>query len=262
MKSELIKTKKKDNLLYIILNRPEKLNTLIEPMRHEISSLIDSLNHRDDIRVCILTGSGRGFCAGGDIKVMEQIIQNSSFECIQTFLDWGKSIICGIRNLPIPVIAAVNGPAAGAGMNLALACDIRIASDKATFGQTFINIGLHPDWGGTYFLPRMSGIANALEMFWTGRIIDATDALKMNIVNRVVPHNLLMEEVEKLATNIASHSKKTISIIKKGVYQGLSGDLESILEYEAKAQDECIRSGEARKGMTSFLKEREKRKKK
>jgi 2-(1,2-epoxy-1,2-dihydrophenyl)acetyl-CoA isomerase len=262
MKSDLIKTKQKGSLFYIVLNRPDKLNSLIEPMRSEISTLIDSLHHRSDIRACIITGAGRGFCSGGDIKLMEQIIDNKSYECIQTFLEWGKSIICGIRNLPIPVIAAINGPAAGAGMNLALACDLRLASDRATFGQTFINIGLHADWGGTYFLPRLVGVSNALEMFWTGRIIDSTEAHRLGIVNTVISHDIFVKKVEELAQNITSHSKKVVSLIKKGVYEGLKSDLETVLEHEALAQSECIRSEEAYKGMQHFLKERARRKEK
>ena len=179
---------------------------------------------------------------------------------IQEFLEWGKSILFRIRNLPIPVIAAVNGPAAGAGMNLALACDLRIASDKATFGQTFINIGLHTDWGGSFFLPRLISVSTALEMFWTGRIIDSAEAYRLGIVNKLIPHDVFYEEVEKYAQHIASRSKKVVGLTKKGVYEGLNGNLESVLEYEAFAQAECIRSEEAKKGMHFFLQERANRK--
>ena len=260
MTEEVIRTEQKGNIFYIILNRPGKLNSFIEPMRRQMSDIIKSLNFMEDVHVCIITGSGRGFCSGGDIKVMEEIIENDDYDRIQEFLEWGKSILFGIRDLPIPVIAAVNGPAAGAGMNLALACDLRIASDKATFGQTFINIGLHTDWGGSFFLPRLAGVSTALEMFWTGRIIDSSEAYRLGIVNKVVSHDVFNEEVEKFAQKIASHSKKVIALTKKGVYEGLTGDLELALEYEASAQAECIRSEEAKKGMNLFLKERELRK--
>lgn len=260
MTSDFIRTQQKGNIFYIILNRPDKLNSLIEPMRQEISNVIESLHNRNDIRVCIITGAGRGFCTGGDIKVMEEIIEKGDYERIQTFLEWGKSIICGIRTLPIPVIAAVNGPAAGAGMNLALACDLRIASDRASFGQTFINIGLHTDWGGTFFLPRIAGVSSALEMFWTGRVIDSTEAHRLGIVNMVISHEVFMKKVEELAQNIASRSKKVVSLTKKGVYEGLISDLETVLEHEALAQSDCIRSEEASKGIHVFLKERAMRK--
>jgi 2-(1,2-epoxy-1,2-dihydrophenyl)acetyl-CoA isomerase len=258
--SGLILEEQKGKVLYIKLNRPEKLNTFIEPMRSEINLLLESLHSRDDVYVCIITGNGRGFCAGGDIKIMERIIADSDFDRIQEFLNWGRSIVLGIRELPIPVIAAVNGPAAGAGMNLALACDIRLASDRATFGQTFIKIGLHPDWGGTYLLPKLTNTARALEMFWTGQMIKATEAEKMGLVNRVIPHDDFEQEVELLANQIASHSKVVLEYSKKGVYQGIEESLESILKHEEDAQAKCIRSGEAKRGMDRFLKQRTSRK--
>jgi len=258
--SDLVKTEKKQNVLYIILNRPEKLNSLIEPMRQEIASSIEYLHNQDDIRVCVITGIGRGFCAGGDIKIMNELIEKESFEQIQTFLEFAKSIILGIRSLPIPVIAAINGAAAGSGMNLALACDVRLASDRATFGETFINIGLHPDWGGTYFLPRIVGASHALELIWTGRIIDAFEAREMKIVDIVVPHEDFEEYVEKFAQNLASRPRKVIALSKKGIYEGLKSTLEEVLQHEELAQSECIRSKEAFNGMRHFLDERARRK--
>jgi enoyl-CoA hydratase/carnithine racemase len=258
--SGLVRVEKKENVLYIILNRQEKLNSLIEPMRQEIASVVASLHDRKDVSVCVITGAGRGFCAGGDIKIMEEVIEKGDFDRIQTFIKWGKAVVLGIRSLPIPVIAAVNGPAAGAGMNLALACDLRLASDRATFGQTFINIGLHPDWGGTYFLPRIVGASRALEMFWTGRVIDATEAQQIGIVDMVVPHEDFKKKVDEVSQIIASRSRKVLSLSKKGVYEGFGSDLESVLRHEALAQSDCLRSEEALNGMRSFLKERALRK--
>ncbi len=225
--SNLIKVKQKENIFYIILNRPEKLNSFIEPMRQEIAEIIKSLHDRKDVCVCVITGTGRGFCSGGDIKVMESLIKKGDFDHIQRFLEWGKAIVLGIRSLPIPVIAAVNGPAAGAGMNLALACDLRIASNRATFGQTFINIGLHPDWGGTYLLPRIVGASRALEMFWTGRVIDAKEAHQLGIVDMVVSQEVFEKEVDVLSKDIASRPRNVLSLTKKSVYEGFKSDLET-----------------------------------
>lgn len=260
--SELVKTKESKGVFHIILNRPEKLNVFIEPMREELSSIFDSLHERDDLRVCVLTGAGRGFCAGGDIKVMEEIIAKNDFERIQTFLKWGKKIVSAIRGLNIPVIAAINGPAAGAGMNLALACDYRIASNKATFGQTFINIGLLPDWGGSYFLPRLVSTSRALEMCWTGRIIEAHEAQTLGLIDRLVPEADLEGTVNDFCADIIAKPKKVVGLVKKGIYEGQRSNLNSMLAYEEAAQDECIRTGEAEKGMQRFLEERASRRKK
>jgi len=259
--SDLIKVNIKNKVCTITLNRPEKLNSFIKPMRREMAAILESLKNRNDVSVCVITGTGRGFCSGGDIKVMEKIIAESDFDMIQEFLVWGRAVLNGIRSLPIPVIAAVNGPAAGAGMNLALVCDIRIASEKATFGQTFINIGLHPDWGGTYFLPRVVGPSRALEMFWTGRVITAQEAKDLGIIEFLVPHEQLYDEVDKLAQQLASKSRMVLGQIKKGVYEGMKQDLDFVLKHEEESQAECIRSEEAKKGMTAFLEERARRKK-
>lgn len=258
--SELIQTEIKDNVQYIILNRPDKLNALIEPMRQDLVTTIESLSIQQDISVCIITGSGRGFCAGGDIQYMEGLIEKSDFDEVQTFLELGKKIIITIRSLPIPVIAAVNGPAAGAGMNLALACDLRLASTRATFGETFINIGLHPDWGGTYLLPKIVGPSRSLEIFWTGRIIEANEALQLGIVNMVIPHEDFSTKVHEFAKNLASRSGKVISLSKKGVYGFFKEDLQNLLRHEEMAQAECIRSESARTEMCRFLNERMQRK--
>ncbi len=229
-------------------------------MRQEMAGVIESLHSRNDVHVCVVTGAGRGFCAGGDIRIMEELIRNGDFDRVQTFLQWGKAILVGIRTLSIPVIAAVNGPAAGAGMNLALACDFRIASDRATFGQAFVNIGLHPDWGGTYFLPRMAGPSRALEMFWTGRVIDAAEALTMGIVDMVVPHDDFARKVDELVQDLATRPRRVLALSKKNVYEGLENDLEGVLQYEASAQADCLRSDEALSGMRRFLKDKAARK--
>lgn len=243
----------KDGVLQLRLSRPEKLNTLIEPMRQELAGTLESLREREDVRVCVITGEGRGFCAGGDIEVMERIIREEAFEQLQTFLAWGKAIVQGIRALPIPVIAAVNGPAAGAGMNLALACDLRIASTAARFSQSFIHIGLHPDWGGTYFLPRMVGPSRALELFWTGRVVDAQEAHELGLVDLLVPEAEFREKVDAFARTLASRPREVLALSKLGVYEGLRGDLESVLMHEAISQAECIRSPAARAGIRRFL---------
>lgn len=222
-------------------------------MRREIFAAIESLSRRADINVCVITGEGRGFCAGGDIKFMHAALENHDYSCIESFVEWGKKTVVAIRSAPVPVIAAVNGPAAGAGMNLALACDLRIASDRATMGQTFINIGLSTDWGGTYFLPRLVGTSRALEMLWTGRIIDSEECYRIGLLDILVPHEEFESRVEKFAQKLASQSRKVLTLSKANVYAEQAADLEAVLTIEAEAQSACLRSGEALAGMQRFL---------
>jgi len=256
--TELIEESEADGILYIRLNRPDKLNAFLEPMRARLSEILDSLRHRTEVRVCVITGAGRAFCAGGDIRVMKGIIANQEFDTVQEFLGWGRDVVTAIRSLPIPVIAAVNGPAAGAGMNLALACDIRLVSTEATFGETFINIGLVPDWGGTYFLPRLTNLGCALDLCLTGRIISAQEALTFGIANVLIPHEEFSERVHAYAQLLCEKSNIAVGLIKRGVYSSDSSSLGDILSYEEESQATCLRSLDAASGMDRFLQLRSK----
>lgn len=253
VKCDLIKIEERDNVLYVLLNRPEKLNSFVAPMRQKILNAIDSLRHRVNINVCVITGLGRGFCAGGDIKFMRAALENHDYSRIESFVEWGKKIVVAIRRARVPVIAAINGPAAGAGMNLALACDLRIASDRATMGQTFVNIGLSTDWGGTYFLPRLVGTSRALELLWSGRIVKAEECYRIGLVDLLVPHQEFDSSVAEFAKKLASRSRKVLTLTKGNVYASMDADLERVLSLEAAAQSECLRSGEALEGMRRFL---------
>ena len=172
----------------ITLNRPEKLNAFAGDMREQLAAALGAVASRHDVRVLVLTGAGRAFCAGGDVKHMVALKEREeSFDALRALLDAGREVVTRLAALPFPTVAAVNGPAAGAGMNLALACDLRVASDEATFGETFARIGLHPDWGGSYFLPRLTGTSRALELCWLADSIDAGEALRIGLVNQVWP---------------------------------------------------------------------------
>src|SRR6185503_15585166 len=167
----------------ITLNRPDKLNAFAEDMRERLIDALDAVAADRDARVLILTGAGRAFCAGGDVRHMVDLKRRrAEFHELEPLLTAGRTIVSRLQALTIPTVAAVNGVAAGAGCNLALACDLRWASDQATFGETFVRIGLHADWGGTYFLPRLVGLPMALEMCWTGDVIDAQRALQIGLV--------------------------------------------------------------------------------
>ena len=183
----------------LTLNRPASLNALSEEMRARLAAALDKVARDASVRVVILTGSGRGFCSGGDIKMLEDLRKHHQSVAFRDFLEAGHRVVRSIRTLPKPVVASVNGPAFGAGMNLALACDLRIASDRASFSEAFVNVGLHPDWGGTFFLPRLIGTSRALEMFFLGNTVEAEEAKRLGFVNFVVPHEQLAEETRALA---------------------------------------------------------------
>src|SRR5213083_1886570 len=191
-----------DSIATIKLNRPEKLNAFGGPMREEILDALEKIARDDDIRAVIVTGEGRAFSAGGDIQHLKQLRDNKDESGFRNILAYGQKITRAMRSLPKPVIAAVNGPCAGAGFSFALACDIRIASDKATFGPSFALVGLHPDWGGSWFLPKLVGSAKACELVFTGTMISAEDAQRIGLINRVVPHEQLMDPVMELAGTI------------------------------------------------------------
>ncbi len=166
-------------------------------------------------------------------------------------------MVTAIRNTPKPVIASVNGAAAGGGANLALSCDIRIASDRASIGQTFNKIGLHPDWGGTYFLPRLVGPAKAFELISTGEMVPATEAHRIGLFNRVVPHELLAEETSSLARHLAAKPPLALALAKQALHQSDVADLNHMLDVELDHQLRCFESHDTVEGLNAFLEKRE-----
>jgi len=183
---EYIQVAEADGVATITLNRPDRLNAFIGHMRRDLAEALEHAGSDRGTRVVIITGAGRAFCAGGDIAFMAELMQRRDAEEFSRILGAGRRVILAIREMTKPVIAAINGPASGAGFNLALACDIRIAANTATFSQSFAKVGLHPDWGGTYFLPRLVTPNKACEMFFLGESIDAAEAARLGIVNQVV----------------------------------------------------------------------------
>ena len=237
--SDHVLTKRRGAIGLITLNRPEKLNALVGTMRQDLGAALTDLQRDPEIRVLVLTGAGRGFCAGGDIHYMVELKGCSPEEGLEGFtelVEMGTDVARTIHHSAKVHIAAVNGPAAGAGCNLALACDLRLAAESASFTESFVRLGLHPDWGGTYFLPRLVGTARAAEMMLTGRKVSAEDAFRMGIVNRVLPDDRLLDEAMALAEEIARHPADALRLIKKGVQAGETFPLEEMLDYETRAQ--------------------------
>lgn len=248
-----------DGIGTITLNRPEVLNSFANQMRQEIAAAVHELIDREDVRVMVITGAGRGFCTGADVTYLKQLVDTEDEAGLRDIVEAGRDVVSAIRAAPLPVIAAVNGPAAGGGANLALACDIRIASDRASIGQTFNRIGLHPDWGGTYFLPRLVGPAVAAELMFSGEMIDAEEAFRLGIFNRIVGDGRLEEETEKLARKLAAKPPLTLQLIKQAIYRSQDATLDEMLDFELEAQLRCGRSPDAAEGITAFVEKREPR---
>jgi 2-(1,2-epoxy-1,2-dihydrophenyl)acetyl-CoA isomerase len=245
-----------DGVGTLTLNRPEKLNAFGGSMRQEIGEALDELEADASVRVIVVTGAGRGFCAGGDVDYMAELVERRDLEAMAALVDAGRHVVTTIRTSRKPVIASVNGVAVGGGANLALACDLRIASDKASLGQTFNRIGLHPDWGGTYVLPRLVGPAKALELFWFAEMIDARECERLGLFNKVVPHATLGDATRDWARTLAEKPPLAIALAKRAVYDSLDRTLPEMLDYELDAQLRCFESGDASEGIRAFTEKR------
>ena len=248
----MITTASADSVTTITLDRPDKLNAFSGTMRED---LLAALRNAEG-RVIVLTGAGRAFCAGGDVDYMSGLQKECDVQSFRKLLDAGRDLVTTIASLDKPVIASVNGVAAGAGCNLALACDYRIASDGAKFSESFVKIGLHPDWGGTWLLPRLIARGAALEMLMTGCMVDATEALALGLVDRVVPAAELAAETERLARAIASGPPIAIAGIKRALRQSEKNDLRTQIELESEHQLAAFRSKDAAEGMAAFFEKR------
>ena len=214
-----------DGIATLTLDRPEKLNAFTNDMLHGLVEALDECDDNDDVRVVILTGAGRGFCSGGDVGTMGDAADNRPHVTKKRIWRDVQAFPKRLARFEKPIIAAVNGVAVGGGMDLALACDIRVASQSARFAETYAKIGLAPCGGGAYFLPRIVGQARALELLWTAEFIDAAAALEIGLVNHVYPNEELMAETLKLAARIAAMPPLSVQLIKRVVAQGLNADM-------------------------------------
>jgi 2-(1,2-epoxy-1,2-dihydrophenyl)acetyl-CoA isomerase len=246
-----------DGIAILTMNRPERLNALGDTLRDDLYAAIVRASSDLDVRAIILTGAGRGFCSGGDVKAMNEAKERGQTRpLLDKVAPLRDRVVLAMRDAPQPIIAAVNGPAAGAGMNVALACDIRIASTTAKFGETFVNRGLHVDWGGTYFLPRLVGMAKACELIFTGRVIEAEEALALGIVSQVVPLEELLPTALALARAIADGPPIAIRLAKRALYHNQDVDLRAALEFETYAQNICAETADAQEGIRAFVDKR------
>ncbi|MGH7547518.1 MAG: enoyl-CoA hydratase/isomerase family protein [Gemmatimonadales bacterium] len=232
----------------VTLNRPEKLNAFDRELCADLAEALRMLATSDTVRVIMITGTGRAFCAGADLNVLET--EGTALVAA------GKEVALTIRSAPKPVLAAVNGPAVGGGANLALACDYRIASDQATIGQVFHKLGLVPDWGGTFFLPRLVGTSKALELVWSARMVLAGEALALGLFDRVVPHAELPTEARRLAELWAGQPAGAIGRAKEAVYVSEVSSLASMLDLEIVQQHELFATPEVRERIGAAMSKR------
>jgi enoyl-CoA hydratase/carnithine racemase len=245
-----------DGIGTITLNRPEKLNALSNELSQELADAVQRIAGDTRVRAVIVTGAGRAFCAGGDIESMRKHAELQDWTAIREIIQAGATIVETLQTMPKPTIAAVNGVAAGAGGSLALACDFRIASESASFGLVFSRIGLHPDWGGTYFLPRIVGTAKALELILSGDIIDAGESARLGIFNRVTDAGHLLSTAREYAVTFAAKAPLTLALARQAVHNSINMSLKDVLALEIENQLRIFPTADAQEGINAFLEKR------
>jgi enoyl-CoA hydratase/carnithine racemase len=246
------------NVMTITLNRPDQMNALNVPALRHLEAAIVRANVEDEVRCIVLTGAGRAFCAGADVK--EWGSEESAQVDATPVEDWvtiAHRIIARLYRTPKPVIAAVNGVAVGAGLDMALACDFRIASDRARFGSVYIRLGIPPDAGASFFLPRLVGMTKAKELIYTGRIIEAEEAAEIGLVSRVVPIETLSAEAAAFAAELASGPTIAIGMAKENIQEHWTLSIESALRSEKRAERLSATSADHAEGLLAVNEKRQ-----
>jgi len=246
---------KKEQIATITFNRPETLNAFSALSFREFIQALKEMDADEGIRVVIITGAGRAFSAGLDLDEARKGPPESGLQItpLQDTVAWIPHIM---RNMKKPVIASLNGVAAGAGFTIALACDIRIASEEVKMGAAFVRVGLIPELGSTYTLPRLIGLAKACELCFTGKTIDAKEAKAIGLVNEVVPRDELATATAKMAAEIVASAPIAVELAKKALYQGLDSDLVTQLHFEQLGQSTCFKSEDFREAINAFSEKR------
>src|SRR5215212_9846442 len=224
----------------ITLRRPEKLNAFAGHMRRDLAEALERAGSDPEVRVVVLTGAGRAFSTGADVARMSELMERGEAEEFRRLLGAGRRVLTAMRQM----------------LKLVLASDIRLAAESATFSQSFVKVGLHPDWGGSFFLPRAVPANIACEMFFLGDAIDARRALELGMVNRVVPDAELAAETRRLAERLRAAPHASVAAAKRAVYMSEEESLERMLQYETEAQLQCFQSREARERVRAFLERR------
>ncbi len=252
MEYQTIRWELSEGVLTVTLNRPEVLNAVNDRMAEELLDALRRAGREPEVRSVILTGAGRAFCSGQDLRERAA----GDFSYAQHIRSRYAPVILQLQGLEKPVLAAVNGVAAGAGASLALACDLRVAAEEASFLQAFTRIGLVPDSGATYFLPRLVGLGKAFEMCYLAEPVPAQEALRLGLVNWVVPAAELMDKAREVARRLASGPTRAYGLTKRALLRNLRSDLPAALDYEAMLQDAAGRTEDHREGVQAFLEKR------
>lgn len=254
MEFKNIIVEKEGKIAVITINRPKALNALNSETLKELDVAIDDVSTDREILSVVLTGAGKAFVAGADITEMKDLntIEGRDFGVL------GNKVFRKLENLEKPVIAAVNGFALGGGCEISMACDMRIASSKAKFGQPEVGLGITPGFGGTQRLPRLVGQGMAKELIFSGKIIDAKEALRIGLVNRVVEPEQLIDEVKALANTIAAQAPIAVKFCKVAVNKGIQCDIDTGIFYESEVFGQCFSTEDQKEGMTAFVEKRDK----
>ena len=239
----------KDNIAIVTIDRPEALNALNLDVLTELEMVVSQAEKDKDVYVLIVTGAGRSFVAGADIAQMKDLTADEG----RAFGEFGNRVFMKIESLSKPVIAAINGFALGGGCELAMACDIRIAGEKAKFGQPEVGLGITPGFGGTQRLPRIVGLSKAKELILTAQTIGADEALRIGLVSQVVPGEELMDTVLDLAGKIAKNAQIAVRQSKAAINKGMQCDIETGAAFESQAFGVCFSTEDQKAGMTAFL---------
>jgi 2-(1,2-epoxy-1,2-dihydrophenyl)acetyl-CoA isomerase len=251
---ETILYDKRDRVAVITLNRPEVLNAFGPNSMGDLLTALRQAEEDEGVGCVVITGAGRGFCSGADVQAFQQAIEGRGAGAGAVDLSSGPQLMFGMKT---PIIAAVNGPAVGLGATLTLPCDIRIASDRARFGFVFARVGLIPEFGSTFFLPRIVGLPKTKELVFTTRIVDAQEALSIGLVNKVVPHERLMEETMEMASAIARGPTRILGVAKEAIHRGLTSNLADAEQRETEGLRFCQGSPEHAEGVKAFLEKRQ-----
>ena len=247
----------KDKIATITFNRPENLNAFSNEMIEGYIAALQECRDSDNILVVVVTGAGRAFCAGGDVKAMKDNPESNDPRLSKSRLwDMIQRVPLTLAEVDKPVIAAVNGPATGAGMDLANMCDMRTAAESARFAESYVRMGLVPGAGGCWFLPRLVGMPKALELLFTADFVDAQEALRLGMVNHVFPDDTLMEETYKIATKIARRAPISVQLIKRATYQGMRTDLRTHLDQISSHMTIARASEDHMEAVDAFLEKR------
>jgi enoyl-CoA hydratase/carnithine racemase len=244
----------------VTLNRPQKLNAYTDLMGEELTHAYNSLGQRNDVRVIIMTGAGRGFCSGADVSA---VFQKNIDERNQGSAPRGRDVVhprtglhYALYNCSKPTIAAINGPAVGIGLTLTLLQDIRIMAEEASMGAIFARMGLMPELGSTFMLPRLIGLAKALELTYTARILKAKEALEIGLVNQVVPGEGLLTTAREMASQIASLPPLALTVSKRALHQGAENDFDAAVQTETFGLDYLFKTQDHKEAVAAFLEKR------